>query len=93
VARAYALSDGNAFYCACERVFDPHVPVQDQSHGHSHDKGDLAGLDQAGEPQGSSPGHDGAHHHADANAAWPPLIRAPETSGEQIRSKERALRR
>jgi hypothetical protein len=28
--RAYALSDGNAFYCSCERVFDPKlvgVPV------------------------------------------------------------------
>jgi DNA polymerase V len=21
-ARAYALSDGNSFYCSCERVFD-----------------------------------------------------------------------
>jgi DNA polymerase V len=30
VERAYALSDGNSFYCSCERVFDPklaRVPV------------------------------------------------------------------
>ena len=29
-ARAYALSDGNSFYCSCERVFDARlarVPV------------------------------------------------------------------
>lgn len=28
--RTYALSDGNSFYCSCERVFDPklaRVPV------------------------------------------------------------------
>ena len=24
-ARAYALSDGNSFYCSCERVFDPAI--------------------------------------------------------------------
>ncbi len=24
-ARAYALSDGNSFYCSCERVFDAHL--------------------------------------------------------------------
>lgn len=70
-----------------------HVPAQDQNHGHSHDEDDLAKVDQADEPQGSSAGHDGAHHHVDANATWPPLMRGPEISGEQVRSNDGALTR
>jgi hypothetical protein len=69
------------------------VPAQDQNHVHSHDEDNLAEVDQAGEPQGSSAGHDGAHHHVDADAAWPPAMRGPEPSGEQVRPEGGALTR